>query len=433
MKKLISTQKEREKAVLLTAEVEGQGSWPLSYREEELARLAQAAGVKITASEVCRRKEVSPRSFIGKGKAYELMELVQETGSDVVIFNNDLSASQQKNLEEMIGVKTIDRTQLILDIFASRARSKEGKIQVELAQLLYLLPRLTGKGIELSRLGGGLGTKGPGEQKLEVDRRRIKTRITRLKRELKEITEQRKLMRARRLGVSSINIALVGYTNSGKSTLFNSMTGSDSSVKDQLFSTLDPTVRKVGLSARHVALLSDTVGFVNDLPHHLVESFKATLEEVVDADILFHVVDISDEKILEQKNAVYSVLESLAVLGKPIVTVLNKIDKLEDRVLAARITSRFDNPIMISALTGEGIDGLKAKIIELAERDMEIMEIVIPHSAFPVVNMIREKGEVLREEYTDEGIDIKARIPKDVRNSILKKMAESSPTKRKAT
>lgn len=425
MKKLHSTQKQKEKAVLMTAEILGQETWPIDNRQLELQRLAQACGVEIVESMTCRRKKVNPKLFIGKGKTFELMEEVREADADTVIFNNDLSASQQKNLEDILGVKTIDRTQLILDIFADRAKSREGKIQVELAQLLYLLPRLSDKGIQLSRLGGGVGTKGPGEQKLEVDRRRIRTKISHLKKDLKEITEKRKVMSAKRNKFSARSIALVGYTNSGKSTLFNALTNADIFVKDQLFSTLDPTIRKLKLSNKQIVFISDTVGFVNDLPHHLVESFKATLEEAVEADLLFFVADISDERLFDQKHSVYAVLKSLKVLDKPIVSILNKVDKAgKNANEIKRILNRFDDGIAISALTGLGIESLKNKIIELLAQDMEQIELTIPHKHFSVISIIREKGNILEQEYTDKGVIVKARVPKDIKHSILKNIKQ---------
>ena len=425
MKKLHSTKKQKEKAVLLTVEIIGHETWPIEYRQLELKRLAHSAGVEIVAFMTCRREKASPKLFIGKGKTFELLEEVQETNADMVIFNNDLSASQQKNLEDILGVKTIDRTQLILDIFADRAKSREGKIQVELAQLLYLLPRLSGKGIQLSRLGGGVGTKGPGEQKLEVDRRRIRTKISHLKKDLKEITEKRKIMRAKRNKISARSIALVGYTNSGKSTLFNTLTKANIFVNDQLFSTLDPTIRKLKLSNKQIVLISDTVGFVNDLPHHLIESFKATLEEAVEADLLFFVVDISDERLFDQKYSVYEVLKSLKVLNKPIVSVLNKVDKSGKNVSEIRrILNKFDDGIVISALTGLGVEALKDKIVELVAQDMVMIEINIPHKYFSVISMIQEKGDILEQEYTDKEVIVKARVPKDIKHFILKSMKQ---------
>jgi len=411
-----------EKAVLVTVEKIGKTSWVLEDREEELKNLAGSCGVQIADSVTCRRKTITSDLFIGKGKAEEIAAIVDKTDAGVVIFNNDLSPSQQKNLEGIIAVKTIDRTQLILDIFARRATSKEGKIQVELAQLVYLLPRLSGKGIILSRLGGGLGTRGPGEQKLEVDRRRLRERISKLQKGLKEITRQRKLRRLQRGKISMLTIALIGYTNSGKSTLFNALTSSLVKVKDQLFSTLDPTVRKLVLPDKQVVLLSDTVGFLHELPHHLIESFKATLEEVVNADILFHVIDMNDHRIKQQMVAVFQVLEELGSQDKPVYTVLNKADMVSDRMEIDRIKFQFRRPIVISALKGEGLSKLKNLIVEIIEKDMEDIKLVLPHKHYAVAKIIRENGVVKYEKYKDEGLFISARVPKKVKYAIFRKL-----------
>ncbi|MFC1480490.1 GTPase HflX, partial [Candidatus Omnitrophota bacterium] len=417
-----STMEKKERAVLVTVEEVGKESWKLEDRAEELERLAQSCGVQIAASQTCRRKTLTANLFIGKGKVEEIACLVEETGASVVIFNDDLSPSQQKNLEEIVNVKTIDRTQLILDIFARRATSNEGKVQVELAQLVYLLPRLSGMGIQLSRLGGGLGTRGPGEQKLEVDRRRVRERIDKLKKALKAITRQRNLRRSQREKFSMLSIALVGYTNSGKSTLFNALTSSGVKVRDQLFSTLDPTVRKLVLPNKQSVLISDTVGFLSKLPHHLIESFKATLEEVVVADILLHVIDMSSPHIEQQKSAVFQVLKSLNAQEKPVFTALNKADNVSDALERERIKRHFHNPVVISALNGEGLEELNDRIVHFIQKDMEDIEIVLPHKHYAIANMIREKGTVTREEYTDKGLFISARVPKKVKYSIFKKL-----------
>jgi len=420
------TERKRERAILVTVEEMGKESWKLEDRQEELRRLAVSCGVEIVEEEICRRKALTPNLFIGKGKVQEIADLAEERDADVIIFSDDLSPSQQKNLEEIINAKTIDRTQLILDIFAHRATSNEGKVQVELAQLVYLLPRLSGMGVQLSRLGGGLGTRGPGEQKLEVDRRRVRERIAKLKKSLKEITGQRRLRRSQRERFSMLTIALVGYTNSGKSTLFNALTSSEVKVKDQLFSTLDPTVRKLPLSNNQTALISDTVGFLHELPHHLIESFKATLEEVVGADILFHVVDMSDGRMDQQKVAVFQVLEELGVQDKPIFTVLNKSDKVPGESERERIKRMFHDPVVISALKEEGLSELKDRIAQFIQKDMEDIEIVLPHKHYAIAKMIREQGTVKREEYGDDGLVISARLPRKVKYSIFKKLKKQS-------
>jgi GTPase len=414
------TTKEREKAILVTAAETGKEGWNLDDRADEFRALAESCGAVIAGSEVCNLKTITPKFFIGKGKAEEVAEMVHALGADVVIFNNDLSASQQKNLEETLLAKTIDRTQLILDVFARRATSAEGKVQVELAQLMYLLPRLSRMWLHFSKQGGGIGTRGPGEQQLEVDRRKVRDRISKLKKELTLITRQRELRRAQREKFSMLTIALVGYTNSGKSTLFNAMTDAGVKTKDQLFSTLDPTVRKTRLSNNQTVLFSDTVGFLNDLPHHLIESFKATLEEVVDADILFHVIDMSDSRIEEQSASVRQVLKEIGVDDKPLFTVLNKADLVPDTSERARIRRKFDAPVVMSAITGEGLSDVNDLIVGYIQKDMEDIELVLPHKHYHIAKIIREKGMVRNEVYTDEGLSISARLPRKVKHQIFK-------------
>ena len=416
------TKENKEKAILVTAEEIGKEVWTIEDRAEELKRLAAACYVEIVGSQKLQRKKLTPNFFIGKGKVQEIASLVEELSADVVIFNNDLSPSQQKNLEEAFNVKTIDRTQLILDIFARRATSSEGKVQVELAQLVYLLPRLSRMWLHLSRQRGGLGTKGPGEQQLEVDRRRVRERIARLKKTLKDITAQRELRRTQREKFSMLTIALVGYTNSGKSTLFNALTSAKVKAKDQLFSTLDPTVRKISLANKQTVLLSDTVGFLNELPHHLVESFKATLEEVIEADILFNVIDMSDPRMEEQKVSVLQVLKELGVADKPIFTILNKADKIPDKVEEGRIGNKFHQPIVISALKGKGLSELEDRIIRFLQKDMEDIELTLPHKHYDLAKVIKEKGQVKEEKYLDKGLFLRARVPKKVKYSVFKKL-----------
>ncbi|NQT33162.1 MAG: GTPase HflX [Candidatus Omnitrophica bacterium] len=426
-----STKEKRERAVLVTVEMRGHESWPIEDRALELKRLTESCGVDIVETEICRRKAPNAGLFIGKGKVQELVEIIEETGADVVIFNNDLSPSQQKNLEEILTIRVIDRTQLILDIFARRATSNEGKVQVELAQLVYLLPRLSRMWEHLSRQYAGVGMKGPGEKQLEIDRRRISHRITSLKRELKEITNHRNLQRTQREKFSMLTIALIGYTNSGKSTLFNAFTDSSVKVKDQLFSTLDPTVRKMLLPNNQVVLLSDTVGFLHELPHHLVESFKATLEEVVNADILFHIIDMSGHLASEQNAAVQEVLNDLGVQDKPVFTVLNKADKVPGDLERYSIKRPFPEAVVISALKGEGLAELKDLIVDFVQKDMEDIEIILPHKHYKVAKEIREKGNVEKEEYGDEGLFIKAMVPTKVKYAILKKLRSNVGTKKR--
>ena len=414
--------KKKEKAVIVTVDKDGEERWPAADKQEELSRLTRSCGVDVEESFVCRCRRIKADLLIGRGKAEEIAEAAAETEADCVIFGEDLSPSQQKNLETVMSTRVIDRTQLILDVFAHRAQSREGKVQVELAQLVYLLPRLSRMWLHLSRQRGGLGTRGPGEQQLEVDRRRVRERIGRLKRDLKEITRRRELRRAQREKYSLLSIAMVGYTNSGKSTLFNALTASRVKARDQLFSTLDPTVRKMTLPNNQTVLISDTVGFLHDLPHHLIESFKATLEEVTSADILFHVVDMSDERMAQQKTAVRDVLEELGAGDKPFVTVLNKADKVTDASERRRIARWFESPLEISALTGEGLTSVEDRIVQLVQKDMEDLELVLPHGKFGLASMIRDKGLVKEEEYRDNGLYIRARLPRKDKHAIFKKL-----------
>ncbi|MDD5449553.1 MAG: GTPase HflX, partial [Candidatus Omnitrophica bacterium] len=368
---------------------------------------------------ICRRDKISSALFIGKGKAEEIAITARDEKLDVVIFNNDLSGTQQKNLEEIIGIKIIDRTQLILDIFARRAKSNEGKVQVELAQLLYLMPRLVGKGIMLSRLGGGIGTRGPGETKLEIDRRRIRDRIAKLKRDLDRLTARRKMRGKARQKIPVPGIAIIGYTNAGKSTLLNSLTASKVIVEDRLFSTLDPTIRQFVLPNNQRVLFSDTVGFLHNLPHHLIESFKATLEEVIDADILLHVLDASHQKMEEHSRAVYDVLEDLDVLDKPVITALNKIDKLDDTAIL-RLERLHNDAIPISALYKRNLRELIDRITLQLSGLVETAEFKIPQARMDIIRMIYEKGHVLSKEYQGQNVIVRAQVPIKVKEKVKK-------------
>lgn len=398
-----------EKALLVTVDLGTRAGWTAEDAAQELKELAASAGARVGEEIICRREKVTPAFFLGKGKAQELARIAADNGLNLVIFNNDLSNTQQRNLEEAIGAKTIDRTQLILDIFARRAKSNEGKIQVELAQLLYLMPRLVGKGIMLSRLGGGIGTSGPGETKLEVDRRRIRRRVDRLKKDLQRLTMHRKMRQKSRVKIPIPSIAIVGYTNAGKSTLLNSLTHANVFAENKLFSTLDPTARHYTLPTNQRVIFVDTVGFLHNLPHHLVEAFKATLEEVVDADVLLHVLDITHPKVEQQSDAVYRVLEELEAQDKPVITVLNKIDKAEEAVVA-RFRKIFDNSIAISALRRQNFQELIDRIVLQLSDMVEIAEFKIPQSRQDVINMIYERGHVLSREYKGQDVIIRAQL-----------------------
>jgi GTPase len=352
----------REVAVLVGLRRPHQSRWEVEDSLEELVQLAVSAGADPAFCVVQERALPNPRTLIGPGKAQEVREACEE-GVDLVIFDDDLTGSQQRNLEAALGRKVIDRTGLILDIFAQRARSKEGKLQVELAQLKYLLPRLTGHGSELSRLGGGIGTRGPGETQLEVDRRRIRRRIGKIEGELEGVRRHRALLRRHRQKQSLPTAALVGYTNAGKSSLLNALTRAAVPVADKFFATLDPTLRKVIVSDGRTVLLSDTVGFIRKLPHQLVAAFKATLEEVRMADLLLHVIDISHPQWQSQEQGVIAVLEELGVATKPLINVHNKVDKLPHPE-ALTFLSRRPRSAVTSAKTGAGLLELKKAIAE---------------------------------------------------------------------
>ena len=400
-----------ERALCVTVDLGKRESWTAEERSRELAELVSSAGAKVVAEEIVHRHEVSPACFIGSGKAEELARICADERINTVIFNNDLSPSQQKNLEGIIHAKIIDRTQLILDIFARRAHSNEGKVQVELAQLTYLLPRLTGKGVMMSRPGGGIGTSGPGEQKLEVDRRRIKDRVFLLKKNLENLEKRREMMRKKRSRFSVLTVAIVGYTNVGKSTLLNALTDSDVIVYDKLFATLDPTVRKFIMPNNQKVLFVDTVGFIKELPHHLVEAFKATLEEVVEADVLLHLVDASHPKALEQASAVFEVLGQIGASDKPMIIALNKIDKVESSEQVERLKGHFNDAIAISALKKQGFDMLTARILHHMKGSTTIISIRIPAGDAKTLSLIHENGHIRKQEYEGDWLNIEAEVP----------------------
>ena len=343
----------QERAVLVGMEYNGMLNtlgWTIEDSVEELKQLADTAGAQVVAKFMQKRPKPDPAFFIGKGKVQELALFVQQENIDLCIFDDELSPAQQRNIEQAMGIRVLDRTALILDIFAQRARTNEGKLQVELAQLQYNLPRIMGKGLSLSRLGGGIGTRGPGETKLEVDRRRIRDRIAYIKECIGKVKSVRTLHRAGRNKASVPTVSLVGYTNAGKSTLLNTLTNSDIYAKDQLFATLDPTTRQLDLPNKQQAILTDTVGFIQRLPHQLVAAFQSTLEEVVEADVLLHVIDVSHELYKEQSNAVYHVLDQIGAKDKTIITVYNKIDKLPtDSALPTRLAQE-ENSIELKEL-----------------------------------------------------------------------------------
>lgn len=407
-----------ERAYLATIDLNERSGFSVEDLKSELKELALSSGLGVAGEIIIRREEPTPDLYIGKGKAEELRLEIESSNAGCLIISEDLSFTQQRNLEDIVGIKVIDRTQLILDIFAQRAKSSEGKVQVELAQLSYIAPRLAGKGIMLSRLGGGIGTRGPGEQKLEVDRRRIRKRITKLKEELLHITNSRSLKRKERLEKSISTVALIGYTNAGKSTLLNALTGARAVSKDQLFSTLDPITRRTKLSNNQKVLFVDTVGFLHKLPHHLVESFKATLEEVVEADLLVHVLDASSQLLEEKSEAVYEVLSLLKAKDKPIITALNKIDKLDGDNAIRRYLSKFENAVAVSAKSGAGLECLLEEIEGKLRGDFIEMKLFLPQGELKRLNLIYKEGNVLKKEFKNEGVYLKVELPAKLKSTF---------------
>jgi len=385
----------------------------------ELERLADTAGVEVAGKALQALRRIHPATFIGSGKVDDVRALVQDIEANVAVFDDSLSPAQQRNLESKLKVKVIDRSQLILDIFAQRARSLAGKLQVELAQLQYLLPRLTRQWQHLSRLGGGVGTRGPGETQLEVDRRRVRERIGALRRRLADVSRTRGLHRHSRASVPYPMVALVGYTNSGKSTLMNRLTAAGVLVEDKLFATLDPTVRRLTLPSGGQALLVDTVGFINKLPHGFVDAFKSTLEEVHTADLLLHVVDASNPHAAEQSDVVEQVLSELEAANTPRVTVLNKIDLLPPghRPLPGNGTR-----CVISARTGEGIPALLVTVDRALQAGRERLEVRIPAARGDLVARLHRSGTVLREEYHDGHVDVTALVPAKLAGQMRKEL-----------
>ncbi len=383
---------------------------------EELRELARTAGAETVGVLIQKRESVHPGTYIGKGKIEELRNYILATGANGVICDDELSPAQMNNLERELECKVMDRTLLILDIFAAHATTSEGKIQVELAQLRYRSARLVGLRASLSRLGGGIGTRGPGEKKLETDRRLIRTRISGLREELREVEKHRELIRTGRSRSHLKTAAIVGYTNAGKSTLLNALTGSDVLSEDKLFATLDPTTRQLELSDGQQLLLTDTVGFIRKLPHNLVEAFKSTLEEAKFADYIIHVVDSSNPQAELQMLVVYQTLRELGAGGKPIITLFNK----QDAPGVQRLTdNQADHILRVSARTGEGLEDLKSLLEKLLSDGMIYIERVFGYSEAGRIQLIRGRGQLLSEEYTDEGIAVKARVPRDVYGQLL--------------
>jgi GTP-binding protein HflX len=405
----------RERALLVGLERTGHDKWAVQDSLIELRELAESAGTEVLDTITQKRDAPSAPTFVGKGKVEELSALCREKSANTVIFDDDLSPAQGRNLGDILGkdVKVLDRTELVLDIFAQRAHTKEAKIQVELAQLQYMLPRLTGLWTHLSRQRGGVGTRGPGEQQLEVDRRRIQEKIARLRRDLEDVRKNRRIERGGRQKLHWPLVSIIGYTNTGKSTLLNALTGADVLAEDKLFATLDPTTRKVRLSNNQNILLSDTVGFLRKLPHHLVESFQATLEEVTEADLLLHVVDVSHPQASEQIKAVEVVLHEISAWGKPTVVALNKIDRLEaGSNMLEKFQREFHDAVPISAKTGENLAGLLDEITNrLRDRRVNVT-LSIPHDRAKTIALVYRSGYVTARSMDDGNVVLTAQIPK---------------------
>lgn len=401
-----------ERAILIGMELGRNDSlWTVDDSLEELKQLADTAGATVIKKFIQKRPKPDPAFFIGRGKVQELALYAQQENIDLCIFDDELSPAQQRNIESVMGIRILDRTALILDIFAQRARTNEGKLQVELAQLQYTLPRIMGKGLMLSRLGGGIGTRGPGETKLEVDRRRIRDRIAFIKDQIEKVKAVRSLHRSKRKKNNVFEVSLVGYTNAGKSTLLNTLTNSDIYAKDQLFATLDPTTRQLTLPNKQEIIITDTVGFIQRLPHQLIAAFRSTLEVVTEADLLVHVIDVSHELYKEQAAAVHEVLKEIGAETKPVITVYNKIDKLPpDSKLADRLALKEDT-VCISAAKKLNLETLQQMIESHLKSKAVEVTLCIPYAETAKAAQLHETANVLEQEYTENGAVMKVILP----------------------
>lgn len=385
---------------------------------KELAELVDTAGATVLDSIVQSRERIHPGTYLGKGKIEEVRERIERLDATGVVCDDELTPAQLRNLEDLLDTKVMDRTMVILDIFAKRATTSEGKIQVELAQLKFSAARLIGLRSSLSRLGGGIGTRGPGEKKLEMDRRLIHERISQLKSELKKVESHRELIRKSRDENLAFNVAIVGYTNAGKSTLLNKLTDANILAEDKLFATLDPTTRKLKLGSGQEILVTDTVGFIRKLPHHLIEAFKSTLEEAKYANLLVHMVDASNEEASSQMLVVYDTLRSLDVVDKDIITVFNKTDLIKEGEELPR-DFHADKILKMSAKTGEGIEDLKKTIENILQNQRVYLEHIFSYKDAGKIALIRKFGEIKSEEYIDNGISIKAYIPAEIFGKVM--------------
>ena len=416
MAELIEIGEQQERVILFAASTNDSDDTEESV--EELKELVKTAGAETVGTVIQNRENIHPGTYLGKGKIQELKEMVWESGATGVVCDDELSPAQLKNLEDALDTKVMDRTMIILDIFAARAKTREGKIQVELAQLRYRAVRLVGLRNSLSRLGGGIGTRGPGETKLEVDRRRIHERISQLKSELQDVERHRDVVRKQREQSGTLTAAIVGYTNAGKSTLLNKLTGAGILAEDKLFATLDPTTRALVLPGGEKVLLTDTVGFIRKLPHHRVEAFKSTLEEARYCDVILHVVDCSNPQMDMQMHVVYETLRRLDIKDKEIITVFNKVDR-PDADTACRDMSA-DYKVRLSAKTGEGIGELLDLFAVILRNRRIYFEKVFAYKDAGRIQTIRKSGQLLSEEYQDDGIHVKAYVPVELFEELYK-------------
>lgn len=414
MNKLYENSEVEERVLLVGVQTNQNDDTQQSLKE--LQELAETAGAVTVGKIIQNRDNIHPGNYVGTGKVEEIKEMLYTLDATGIICDDELSPAQLNNLESELQCKVMDRTLVILDIFAKRATTSEGKLQVELAQLKYRSARLIGLGNSLSRLGGGIGTKGPGEKKLEMDRRLIRTRIAQLKQELSDMRRHREVIRGQRSKGHNKIAAIVGYTNAGKSTLLNVLTGASVLEEDQLFATLDPTTRMLELPGKQQLLLTDTVGFIRKLPHHLIEAFKSTLEEAKFADIIIHVVDASNPYMEDQMHVVYETLSQLAVEGKKIITLFNKQDKVENPEILKDFKADYTLPI--SAKVGVGLDKLKATLEQILLEQQVYVERVYQYDQASLIQLIREYGQVEEEEYLPEGISVKAYVPMEIYNRI---------------
>lgn len=418
---MIDLEKEKERVILVGVILTDQDEARRSL--DELKDLVSTAGAETAGIVIQSREQVHPATYVGKGKIEEIKDLLWESDATGIVCDDELSPVQMKNLQDELDTKVMDRTLIILDIFAGRASTSEGKIQVELAQLKYRQTRLTGFGTSLSRLGGGIGTRGPGEKKLEIDRRLIKSRIAQLNRELKDVKRHREVTREQRSRSHIPVAAIVGYTNAGKSTLLNTLTGAQILAEDKLFATLDPTTRERKLPSGQEILLTDTVGFIRKLPHHLIDAFRSTLEEARYADLILHVVDASSEQMDQQMYTVYETLQNLEVTDKPVITIFNKQDKPGCEQMARDF--RADYTVRISARTGEGIEELLQTIEAVLRQKKIYIENLYSYQEVSKLQLIRKFGELQSEEYREDGIYVQAYVPVEIYENVKVSLGDS--------